>query len=587
MFTIYLRILGLLRRERVLAIALAVGNLALAGFFYLEPLLFGRVIDAMVAKLPAEVWHNIRLWLGVGLVGIAANVWTSLQADRLAHRRRLAVMTRYFSHAISLPLSFHRQHHTGRLMRILHMGSSNLFVIWLGFFREHLATLLAILVMLPFAWHVNWKLASLMTGLMFSFAIFNGIAMRHTNRAQRNVEHLHSEIAERAGDVLGNALVVQAYNRGGAEVDSIRELTQRVLAAQYPVLAGWAWLSVATRAASTLTVVAIFALGAHLNSTGEVTVGQIVTFVGFSLMLIGRLEQLSGFISSLFQQTPSLRDFFGILDLPTGEDEKAGKPPLQVPRGEVVFENVSFSYGNDRHAVRNLSFRAAPGTTIALVGSTGAGKSTALSLLYRAYEPSSGRILIDGTDIRQVSLASLRDQIGVVFQDAGLLYRSIADNIRVGDPEASEARVVAAARAAEAHDFIAVKPGGYETLVAERGTSLSGGERQRLAIARAMIKDAPILVLDEATSALDNATEQRIQTALRTLTEGRTTFVIAHRLSTVRHADLILVMRDGQVAEQGSFDELIALDGAFAELSRQGSFYASESAPLEPVGRGG
>ncbi|MEO8315628.1 MAG: glucan ABC transporter ATP-binding protein/ permease [Pseudomonadota bacterium] len=583
MFTIYLRILGLLRRERVLAIGLSAGNLALAGFFYLEPLLFGRVIDAMVAKLPAEVWRNILLWLAVGIVGIGASVWTSLQADRLAHRRKLAVMTQYFSHAISLPLSFHRQHHTGRLMRILHMGSTNLFVIWLGFFREHLATLLAILVMLPFAWHVNWKLASLMTGLMFSFAIFNAIAMRYTHRAQRSVEHLHSAIAERAGDVLGNALVVQTYNRGSAEVAGIRELTQRVLAAQYPVLTGWAWLSVATRAASTLTVVAIFALGAHLNSTGEVSVGQIVTFVGFSLMLIGRLEQLAGFISSLFQQTPSLRDFFGILDLPSGEDEKAGKPPLQVPRGEVVFENVSFRYGEDRYAVRNLNFRAAPGATIALVGSTGAGKSTALSLLYRAYEPTSGRILIDGTDISTASLASLREQIGVVFQDAGLLYRSIADNILVGDPEASEAQVLAAARAAEAHDFIAVKPGGYDTLVAERGTSLSGGERQRLAIARAMIKDAPILVLDEATSALDNTTEQRIQTALETLTEGRTTFVIAHRLSTVRHADLIIVMRDGRIAEQGSFDELIALDGAFAELSRQGSFFAAGSAPLQPV----
>jgi len=583
MFTIYLRILGLLRRERVLAIALAAGNLALAGFFYLEPLLFGRVIDAMVAKMPDLVWHNIRLWLAVGLVGVAANVWTSLQADRLAHRRRLAVMTKYFSHAISLPLSFHRQHHTGRLMRILHMGSSNLFVIWLGFFREHLATLLSILVMLPFAWHVNWKLALLMTGLMFCFAIFNAIAMRRTNRAQRSVEHLHSEIAERADDALSNALVVQTYNRTKAEVSSIRELTQRVLAAQYPVLAGWAWLSVATRASSTLTVVAIFALGAHLNSTGEVSVGDIVTFVGFSMMLIGRLEQLAGFISALFQQTPSLRDFFDVLDLPRGEDEKAGKPALQVARGEVVFENVSFRYGDGPYAVRNLNFRAAPGATIALVGSTGAGKSTAMSLLYRAHEPSSGRILIDGTDISKVSLSSLRDQIGVVFQDAGLLYRSIADNIRVGDPEATEARIIAAARAAEAHDFIVVKPSGYETLVAERGTSLSGGERQRLAIARAMIKDAPILVLDEATSALDNTTEQRIQSALRTLTEGRTTFVIAHRLSTVRHADLILVMRDGQIVEQGSYDDLVARDGAFAELNRQGSFAATGSPPLEPV----
>ncbi len=226
---------------------------------------------------------------------------------------------------------------------------------------------------------------------------------------------------------------------------------------------------------ATFTVVAIFVLGAHLNITGEVSVGQIVTFVGFSLMLIGRMEQLAGFISTLFQQTPSLRDFFDILDLPRGEDEQdRANRTLQVPRGEVVFENVSFRYANGQYAARNLSFRAAPGAKIALVGYTGAGKSTAMSLLYRAYEPSSGRILIDGTDISAVSLSSLRDQIAVVFQDAGLLYRSIADNIRVGDPEASEARIIAAARAAEAHDFIVVKPGGYEALVAERGTSLVG-----------------------------------------------------------------------------------------------------------------
>ncbi len=223
---------------------------------------------------------------------------------------------------------------------------------------------------------------------------------------------------------------------------------------------------------------------------------------------------------------------------------------MQVPRGEVVFENVSFRYGDDKPAVHDLNFRAAPGATIALVGSTGAGKSTALSLLYRAYEPSSGRILIDGTDISQVSLASLRDQIGVVFQDAGLLYRSIADNIRVGDPDASEARVVAAARAAEAHDFIAVKPGGYDTLVAERGTSLSGGERQRLAIARAMIKDAPILVLDEATSALDNTTEQRIQAALET--PDRRSYHLRHRSSTLHGPACRPHHRDARRADRGA-----------------------------------
>lgn len=228
-----------------------------------------------------------------------------------------------------------------------------------------------------------------------------------------------------------------------------------------------------------------------------------------------------------------------------------------------------------------MNFRAAAGTTVALVGPTGAGKTTALSLLYRAYDPTCGRITVDGVDIRTVGLDSLRRQIAVVFQDPGLLYRSIADNIRLGNPSATQEQLERTARAAEAHDFIIVKPDGYATLVAERGRSLSGGERQRLAIARAMLKDAPILILDEATSALDNATEARVQRALQELTRGRTTFVIAHRLSTVRDADQILVLRDGRLVEQGKYDDLVRQGGLFAELNRQGQFVAD--APAVPL----
>ena len=571
MLGLYVRVLGLLRPERGLAIALAIANLALAGFFYIEPWLFGRVIDAMVARDPSQTWRYIGAWLAVGLVGVGASVWTSLQADRLAHRQRLALITRFFDHALSLPLAYHREHHTGRVMRIMHTGTGNLFLIWLGFFREHLATLLSVFVMLPIAWFINWKLALVMTALTFSFAIFNAIAMRRTSQAQGVVQQLHHQIAERTDDVLGNAAIVQAYDSQRQEVAGILELTQRALAAQYPVLTGWAWLSVATRAASTLTVVAIFALGAHLNSSGEVSVGQIVTFVNFAVQLIGRLEQLAGFISSLFQQTPSLRDLFEIFDTPGGEVDHEKRPELQVPTGQVRFEDVSFHYPNGTAALEHLSFTAAPGTTVALVGATGAGKSTALSLLYRAHEPSGGRITIDGVDIRGVSLSSLRQNIAVVFQESGLLYRSIADNLRLGDPLATQEEIEAAARAAEAHDFILVKPEGYSTHVAEGGASLSGGERQRLAIARAMLKDAPILILDEATSALDNATETRVQHALRSLTEGRTTLVIAHRLSTVRDADQILVLQRGRLAERGRFDELVAQGGLFAELARGGA----------------
>ncbi len=566
--------IGLLAAEKRLAIFLAITNLALAGILMIEPWLFGHVVDALVARSRHDAQVYIALWAGFGLLGIAAGVWVSLQADRLAHRRRVAVITQFFEHAVALPLSFHGEHHTGRLLRIMHSGSGSLFGIWLGFLRDHLATLLSIVVMLPVALAMNWKLALLMSTLMLSFAVFNTLAMRRTEGAQMQVERLHQEIAERTGDVLSNAQIVQSFTRHEVEVDDIRSLGQRVLAAQYPVLRGWAWLSVATRAASTLTIVAIFLLGAELNGRGEISVGNIVTFSGFAMSLIGRLEQFAGFISGLFLQTPALKDFFSVLDTPSALRELPGAAELPPATGDVVFDNVCFGYTEAHPALRNLNFHAPAGATIALVGPTGAGKTTALSLLYRAYDPSSGTIRVDGVDIRSVSLNSLRRQIAVVFQDPGLLYRSIADNIRLGNPSASQELLESTARAAEAHDFIVVKPDGYATLVAERGRSLSGGERQRLAIARAMLKDAPILILDEATSALDNATETRIQRALRTLALGRTTFVIAHRLSTVRDAHQILVLKEGQIVESGRYEELMDLNGLFAELNSQGKFVA-------------
>jgi glucan exporter ATP-binding protein len=582
---IYYRVIALLAPEKTLAIMLAIANLSLAGVSFLEPWLFGHVVDALAGKSHKDAWNFIGWWAVVGFAGVAASVWVSLYADRLAHRRRLAAIAQFFEHSIGLPLSFHGQHHTGRLLRIMHIGSSNLFSLWLGFFRDHLTTVLSILVMVPIALQMNWKLALLMIILMVSFAVSNAIAMRRTHKAQGEVEQLHHQISERVGDVFGNVMVVQSFSRISAEVAEIKQMVRRVLTAQYPVLRGWAWLSVANRAASTLTIVAIFALGTQLNGNGEVSVGTIVSFVGFATMLIGRMEQFAGFISTLFFQTHSLSDFFAVLDTPAVLQQEPGAADLpQQVRGEVVFDDVSFKYEVSHPALKHLSFRVPAGGTAAIVGPTGAGKTTALSLLYRAYDPSAGRITIDGIDIRSVSLQSLREHIAVVFQDPGLFYRSIADNLRIGKPDATDEELQAAAEAADAHNFIIVKPDGYATLVAERGRSLSGGERQRLSIARAMLKDAPILILDEATSALDNATEARIQRALNRLTKNRTTFVIAHRLSTVRNADIILVLKDGELVEQGRYDELIAMGGLFAELDGQGKFVAdaedSEDADL-------
>jgi ATP-binding cassette subfamily B protein len=246
----------------------------------------------------------------------------------------------------------------------------------------------------------------------------------------------------------------------------------------------------------------------------------------------------------------------------------------------VSYEDVTFRFKGSDQGVFGLDFTTLAGKTTALVGPTGAGKTTTLALLQRLRSPDRGRILIDGRDIEDVTLNSLRSQIAVVFQDAGLFNRSLADNIRIGRPEASDAEVEEAARMAEAHDFIARKPGGYQFVIGERGASLSGGERQRIAIARAILKNAPILILDEATSALDVETESRIKRALDRLRRGRTTFIIAHRLSTVADADTILVLDQGCIVERGSFRELVARQGLFAHLVAEGGF----SVPGETVG---
>jgi ATP-binding cassette subfamily B protein len=268
----------------------------------------------------------------------------------------------------------------------------------------------------------------------------------------------------------------------------------------------------------------------------------------------------------MFSQMPALADFFNVLETESTIRDKLGAQPLGRVKGAVEFDHVNFSYDGRRPALQDFSLKVAPGTTVALVGPTGAGKSTSMALLHRMWDPQSGAIRVDGIDIRDVTLESLRRNIGVVFQDNTMFYRSIADNLRVGKQDATDAELVEAARLAEAHEFIERLPDGYNTQVGERGVTLSGGERQRLSIARALLKDPPILILDEATSALDAVTEARIQRALKALMAGRTTFVIAHRLSTIRDANLVVVFERGRLVESGSYDELLARGGAFAAL---------------------
>jgi glucan exporter ATP-binding protein len=572
---IYARVLAALGPERRLGMLLAFANVLLAIALFAEPVLYGRVIDTLVraqaaSRMPTftELLPQLGAWAAFGIFTIVAGALVALHADRLAHRRRLSIMSGYFEHVLELPLGFHGAVHSGRLLKVMLQGADGLWGLWLAFFREHCAGMVALLILLPVSVWVNWRLGLLLVGLLLIFSALTYFVLNRTQGMQRQVEKLQSDLAERSADALGNVAVIQSFTRIEAEVRGLRETIDNVLAAQIPILSWWAVVSVGTKAATTLTILAIFLVGTWLHIHGLASIGEIVTFVGFSTLLVGRLDQVVGFANRLVLDAPRLAEFFDVMDVIPNVHDRHGAKPLEHVRGAVAFEDVSFSYDGKRSALVDVSFAVAPGETIALVGSTGAGKSTALALLHRAFDPQSGRITIDGHDLRDVTLASLRRNIGVVFQEAMLFNRTIEENLRVGQPNATPAEIASALERAQATELVARQSEGLSTIVGERGRSLSGGERQRLAIARALLKDPPILILDEATSALDAATEQKVQAALDEVMKGRTTFVIAHRLATVRNADRILVFEAGRVVEAGSFDALVRLGGRFAALAR-------------------
>ena len=490
---VYFRALALLGPEVRLASTLALANIALAVAQFIEPVLLGRIIDALSGVLPVGAWPAaltlaplIGAWVAFGLFIIVAAALVAWFSDRLAHRRRNIALAEYFEHVLQLPLAYHAAAHSGRQMKVMLVGTDTLWWLWVSFFREHFAAFVFICVLLPATLYLNWRLALPLIALCIAFTTLTLLVMHKADAMQRAVERHYSDLAETAADALGNVALVQSYARVELEVSALKGLVNSLLRAQMPVLSWWAVAAVLTRAATTLTLLVILIVGTYLKLIGLASVGQIVSFMSIAALLITRLEQVVGFANRLFMDAPKLSEFFGVLDtVPAVRDRLGAIDPGRV-RGLVEFRDVSFSYDGKRAAVADLRFTALPGDMVALVGPTGSGKSTALALLHRAFDPQSGLILIDGMDIRAFTLTGLRRNIGVVFQETLLFNRSIAENLRVGKPDATDEEMREAAARAQALEFIERNPEGLEARIGERGRLLSGGERQRLAIARAL-----------------------------------------------------------------------------------------------------
>ncbi len=575
---LYLRTLNILwSEEKMLTLALVLTSVCVGFIQVAEPVLFGRAIDSL--SNAGNVMKVLVFWGGLSVVNIISSVFLAVMSDRLAHRQRLNTLDQVFERVIALPVSYHSEQGSGRVVHAILSGTDQLFQLWLSFMREHLASLVGIAFLVPMAISMDWRMAILLFALSFIYLVANFAIVKKTHFLQEQVETYHQNLFARIGDVIGNVTVVQSYTRLMDEIKALQGITSQLLSAQYPILTWWGILSIITRISSALTMVIILGMGSWLVTRGELTVGEVVSFVGFSGLLIAKLEQISGFVSRIISRAPALQNFFHLLDQNGAAVEMPYARPLHHARGEVAFNHVTYRYKGSQVGVFDLDFKVEPGQTVALVGPSGSGKTTTLALLQRLFDPQEGSITIDGEDIRTFTLASLRHSIATVFQDSGLFNRSISENIRVGRPDATDAEVQRAAEQADAHDFIMKKTGGYDFIIGERGGALSGGERQRIAIARAILKNAPILIFDEATSALDNQTEKKIQHAISNLrAQQKTTFIIAHRLSTVISADHILVFDRGRVVEAGNFHSLLSKKGLFADLVKLGEIMPEKHA---------
>ena len=560
-------------------------------FKYATDALTGKA-DAATIAATSVVFLVLAYGMGRIMMVVLAQIRDAVFA-RVSQRavRELAVRT--FRHLHALSLKFHLERRTGGLSRIVSRGTMGIdTVLRFSLFNTFPTILEIALVAGILAWSYGWLYALVILATVVAYVWFTYAATEWRINIRRDMNAADTEANTKAVDSLLNFETVKYF---GNEEHEAQRYARSMDSYEKAAIKTWVSLSVlnsgqAVIYAAGLTVVMV--MSALSVRAGTSTVGDFVMINALMIQLYMPLNFIGSSYREIKQGLIDVEQMFTLLKVNAEIEDKPGAKPLKIRNAEVVFDRVNFAYDAERPILRNLSLRVPPGKTVAIVGPSGAGKSTISRLLYRFYDVNSGRILVDGQDISDVTQTSLRAAIGMVPQDTVLFNDTIRYNIRYGRPDATDAEVEAAARMAQIHDFVMSLPKGYDALVGERGLKLSGGEKQRVSIARTILKGPPILILDEATSALDSFTEHQIQEALKKVSENRTTLVIAHRLSTVVDADEIIVLEKGQVAERGTHGELLARHGIYAamwnrqreaEAARQKLKQAGELKEAEPA----
>jgi ABC-type transport system involved in Fe-S cluster assembly fused permease/ATPase subunit len=548
------------------------------------PVVLARAVDALAPR-EGLVAVPIALVLGYGVLRLASSGFQELRDAvfaRVAQAAIRAVGLKTFRHLHALSLRFHLDRQTGGLSRMVERGTRGIETVLRFALFSTLPTLVEILLASIVIWiSLGPEFAAIVFATLALYVAFTLLFTEWRVKFRRAMNETDQEANTKAVDSLLNYETVKYFNNEAHEAKRYEQALRAYERAAVKSQVTLNMLNLGQAGIIALGLTAVMLLAAYGTAAGTMTVGQFVMANTFLIQLYVPLNFL-GFAYREIKQ--GLVDMEAMFRLMAEEREIADAPdakPLVVTEGELRFEDVHFAYRSDRGILHGVSFAVPPGATVAIVGSSGAGKSTISRLLFRFYDVNAGRITIDGQDIRAVTQDSLRRALGIVPQDTVLFNDTIRYNIRYGRPDATDAEVEEAARLARIHDFVVSTPDGYETRVGERGLKLSGGEKQRVAIARTILKNPPILVFDEATSALDTRTEREIQANLRELSRDRTTLVIAHRLSTVMDADEILVLDHGRIVERGTHAALLARDGHYAEMWRRQAELAEAEAEVE------
>jgi ATP-binding cassette subfamily B protein len=563
-----LRFLGPYRWSLVVSIVLAVLSQAAA---------IGIVVLTSVAIDGIEAQRGTRFlaWIVVAILAVGVAKAVLMYGRRIISGRQALAIERdmredLYGHLLGLSFGFYDRYQTGQLMSraTVDLQAVRFFLgFGLIFFFQHMITVVSVTVVLLF---VDWRLALIALAITPILVL---VAYRYSHVSHpilRDVQQQLGEVATVAEESIVGVHVVKAFaqeerrqaqfeDASGSVFDAtVRAFRQRAL--YVPLLSFLPMLAQA----------AVLLAAGRLVVSGSLSLGQFFLFNLLLAMLIVPLRSLGMWIGQAQRATASGERIFDVLDEPEGVEDRPGATPMPPGPGEIRFEDVSFGYDPERLVLEDVDLTIAPGRTVALIGHTGSGKTTLAALVPRFYDATTGRVLVDGVDVRDVTRRSLRREVGVISQDPFLFSATVRENIAFGAPDATDEQVVEAARAAQAHEFVEALPDGYETVIGERGITLSGGQRQRLAIARAILIDPRILVLDDATASVDATTEARIREGLAEVMKGRTTIIIAHRLSTIQLADEVVVLEHGRVAARGTQAELLEANEVYRELHEHG-----------------